>query len=113
MSVTITLTNPLAEELQTRAAAQRLSVEEFATRLLGQAVQQLDDSERWQAQNARRLALLRKSKTAALGADEQAELQQLQAAADRQLEQVDQRLLEELNKMRQAANAPRERAAQS
>jgi hypothetical protein len=95
MSVTITLTNPLAEELQAQAAARQLTVEELAVRLLGEAVQQLDNAGRWQAQNARRLALLRKSKMAPLGAEEQAKLQQLQAVADQQLEQVDQRLLME------------------
>ncbi len=54
MSVTITLNNPLAEELQTQASARRLTVKEFAVRLLGQAVQQLDKTERWQVQNERR-----------------------------------------------------------
>ena len=104
MSLTITVTNPLAEELQAQAAARRLTVEEFTVRLLGQAVQQLESSDCWQAQNARRLTLIRKSKVAALDTEEQAELQQLQAAADRQLEQADQRLLEQLKKMRQAVD---------
>ena len=102
MAVTITLTNPLAEELQAQAAARRLTVEEFAVHLLGQAVQQLDDADRWQAQNARRLALLRQSRLQPLRLEEQAELQRLQALADQQLEQVDQRLRKALNGMHQA-----------
>jgi hypothetical protein len=92
MSLTITLNNPLAEQLQAQATARQLSVEELAVRLLGKALRQLNDTQRWSSQNARRLELLRESKSRSLGPDEQAELQHLQAVVDRQLERGDHRL---------------------
>lgn len=46
MSVTIILDNKLAEQLRAKASARRLPVEEFAERLLGDALAQLDDLEK-------------------------------------------------------------------
>jgi hypothetical protein len=56
----------------------------------------------WNARNQRRLALIRKSLTAELTPDEQSDLERLQAELDKRLESHDDRLLEELQRMKNA-----------
>jgi hypothetical protein len=103
MSVTIELDGPLASQLQAQAADRQLPPDEFARRLLGEALQHIDQSERWQAQNCRRIDLIKKSSAQALTAHEAAELQSLQDLADRRLEERDRQLLEQLDHFQQAA----------
>ena len=62
----------------------------------------MDDSEAWEVQNHRRIALIRKSSVGALTEAEQAELQALQDAADRRLEERDWELLAQLERFKRA-----------
>lgn len=102
MELTITLADHLATELTHRAAARQQSPEEFVEQLLGIALRQLDNDDAWRQKNCRRLELIRNSMTGPLEATEQAELDQLQAEADRRMETVDNQLLEEQQWVRQA-----------
>lgn len=92
MTVTIQLNDALATQLQQKAAAHQLSLEEFAVRLLDGALGRLADDE-WTERNRRRLELIRKSCAGSLSAEEQAELQALQAELDQRLEPLDDQLL--------------------
>ena len=96
MPVTIQLNDALAAQLQKKAAARRLSLEEFTVHLLDGALGEMETADQWGAQNGRRLDLIRKSCTSSLSSDEQLELQELQAALDHRLEPLDDRLLESL-----------------
>jgi plasmid stability protein len=103
MSVTITLPDDLGTRLQRRAAAERMSVEEFAVHVLADAAERPFGTEEWRALNARRVDLIRKRLGGQLTASEAQELTQLQQAADRHLEQFDERLLEDLERIESAA----------
>jgi len=105
MTLTINLDQAIAVKLRKKAAARQLSVEEFAVRLLGEAVEQLEETERWEQQNQRRVALMRKSATTQLSAKEETELDALQSVLDRRLEPMDDRLLAELDRMKKAVAA--------
>jgi len=62
----------------------------------------MDDSEAWEVQNQRRIELIRKSAVETLTEAEQAELQSLQDAADRRLEERDWALLTQLDRLKRA-----------
>jgi len=94
--VMIELNDALAAQLQEKAAARRLSLEEFTVHLLGGALGQMEAADQWGAQNSRRLDLIRKSCATGLSSPEQLELQALQAAVDQRLEPLDDVLLESL-----------------
>ena len=100
MELTIQLDDPLASQLHDRASASQLPPQEYARRLLGEALPSLDESAKWDTQNRRRIALIRKSEGLAI--DEQAELQSLQEAADQRLEARDRQLLDELARFKEA-----------
>jgi len=102
MPVPIHLDDALASQLKVKASVRQLSLEAFAQHLLGGALEKLDATEKWQAQNRRRLSLIRKGTACSLTPEEEAELEQLQAALDRQLESVDDQLLEGLDRLTQA-----------
>jgi len=102
MELTIQLDDPLASQLHDRASASQLPPQEYARRLLGEALQSLDESAKWDTQNRRRIALIRKSVHEGLAIDEQAELQSLQEAADQRLEARDRQLLDELARFKEA-----------
>ena len=102
MVVTIAIDEPLASRLQAQAAARQVSPEECARALLGEALQHMDDSEAWEVQNQRRIELIRKSAVETLTEAEQAELQSLQDAADRRLEERDWALLTQLDRLKRA-----------
>ena len=102
MPVTIQLNDDLADQLQRKAAVRRLSLEEFTIRLLDGALGEIEAAEAWEDQNRRRQALIRKSSATGLTAEEQAELQELQATLDQRLEPLDERLLEGLRHLQQA-----------
>ncbi len=106
MSVTIELNDVLAAQLQEKASARRLSLQEFTVHLLDGALGQLATDDEWAAQNRRRLDLIYKSYTSSLSCQEQAELQELQAALDQRLEPLDDRLLDTLREWQNAARRP-------
>jgi hypothetical protein len=99
MPLTITVTDPLALELQGAADLRRISVEQFALDVLGQAVQRHE----WPRANRRRLTLIRQQFAAGLTAAEAAELQDLQRQADQHLESLDSQMLDDVAAMEQAA----------
>jgi hypothetical protein len=103
MSVTITLPDDLTTRLQHRAAAERMSVEEFAVHVLTDAAGRNADMDGWRQLNARRVDLIRKRFAAGLTEPEEQELSQLQEAADRQVEQFDERMLVDLEQIESAA----------
>ena len=103
MPVTIQLNDMLAAQLQEKAAARRLSLQEFTVHLLDGALGQLDVDAAWAAQNQRRLHLIRKSYTSSLSSQEQAELQGLQTALDQRLEPLDDCLLDTLRQWQSSA----------
>jgi hypothetical protein len=99
MPLTITVTDPLAEELQSEADLRMISVEQFALNVLGQAVQRHE----WPRANRRRLALIRQQFAAPLTVAEAAELQELQRQADQHLELMDSQMLGDVATMEKAA----------
>ena len=103
MSLTITVSDPLATKLQSLAAAERVSVDQLASRLLKSSVERPLEPETWSTVNQRRLALIEKRFAQGLSAEEQQELPQLQEIADRQLEELDEKMLSDLANMESAA----------
>ena len=95
MPLTITVTDPLALELQSEANSRKISVEQFALEVLGQAVQR----EVWATANRRRLTLIRQQFAVGLTATETAELQDLQRQADKHLELLDSQMLDDVSQM--------------
>ena len=81
MSITITFQNDLAQRLETEARQRQASVEELATTILDRAVTRTPPA--WGEQNQRRLTLIRTSIRRSLTAEEQQELDTLQAALER------------------------------
>jgi len=102
MTFTIPLNDSLVAQLKKKATSKNVSVEELAAQLLGNALEQLDETELWDTQNRRRLALIRKSASSTLSEDEQTELDALRSAPDRRLDLVDDPLLDTLGGMKQA-----------
>jgi hypothetical protein len=98
MTITLQIDDPLASILQTTAASRQLTANELAKQLLADALDNGDDE--WEKRNRRRIELIRKSNREGVSAEEAGELQQLQDAADQRLEQVDQQLLDQLNRFR-------------
>jgi hypothetical protein len=99
MSLTITVTDPLAHRLQFEADSRKIPVEQFALEILGQAVQ----GHEWPPANRRRLALIRKQFATGLTGEEVAELQELQRQADRHLEALDSAMLDDVAAMEKSA----------
>ncbi len=60
MSLTITVPEPLAERLQSRAEAEQVPVEELASRLLESGIQRALEPAQWNLANERRLNLIEK-----------------------------------------------------
>lgn len=105
MTFTLNLDERVMAQLRKQAAAQRLSLEAFAARLLGEAAEQLEASASWEADNQRRVALIRKSAATPLSAEEETELAALQGALDQHLERMDDQLLANLAHMQQTVDA--------
>ena len=101
MSITITFQNDLAQLLESEAMQRQVSVEELAATILGRAVMRTHAA--WGEQNQRRLTLIRKSIRQSLAAEEQQELDSLQAALDVRFEDFDVDLNAQLDLMRSAA----------
>lgn len=103
MTITINLSDPLAAKLAGRARTERVSVEELAVGILREAVDSPPQSSAWTTQNTKRIALIRKRFASGLTPDEERDLQRLQALADKHLEQLDRKMLDDLEQMRLAA----------
>lgn len=93
MNLTISLEEPLAEQLRRRASAKNLSPEEAASEILGRTLRQIAEEEAWRASNQRRSELIRKNRSVGLTAEECRELDRLQAKIDQRLEATDRQLL--------------------
>ena len=100
MSITITFQNDLAQRLESEALRRHVSVEELAATILDRAVKGTHDA--WGEQNQRRLTLIRKSVRQALTAEEQQELDTLQAALDVRFEDFDVAVKAQLDLMHSA-----------
>jgi hypothetical protein len=105
MTIMISLPDPLLDQLRLRAEAERVSVDELASSVLAEAMQQPLHPEKWGAQNRRRLALIRKRLAQGLSAAEKQELNALQELADRQLEASDRQMLADVQSMKRAVEA--------
>jgi len=103
MSLTITVPEPLAERLQSRAQAERVPVEELASRLLESGIQRALEPDQWNVANERRLNLIEKRFASGLTDEEQQELQRLQVLADQQLEELDALMLRDVGRMEDTA----------
>ena len=99
MSVTITVTDGLADQLAGRAKAQNVSVQDLAIRILDQAVAGSDGDQQWRSLNTRRVALIKKSFRVPLSPEEMQELQQLQATADKRVDHLDDKVLCDLRQL--------------
>ena len=100
MSITITFQNDLALRLESEALQRHVSVEELAVTILDRAVLRTPVS--WSEQNQQRLTLIRKSVRQSLSAEEQQELDSLQAALDVRFEDFDAALKTQLDLMHSA-----------
>ena len=103
MSLTITVGERLARRLQSRAEAQRVSVEELASQILESGIQGPLAPDQWSVANKRRVLLIEKRFSSGLTDEEQAELQRLQDLADQQLEELDALMLQDVARMEETA----------
>src|SRR5438128_9955699 len=92
MNLTISLEEPVADQLRRQASARRLSPEQAAREILGGALNRIADEEACQSSNRRRAALIGKSRNLGLTKDEGLELDRLQAAIDQRLAPIDRQL---------------------
>jgi hypothetical protein len=103
MHLTISLDEPLAEQLRRRASANDVTPEQAARELLNHALNRLAEEEAWLQSSQRRAALIRKSRSLGLTAVEGDELDRLQAEIDQRLEATDRQLLGVAEEFRQLA----------
>ena len=103
MSLTITVPDPLARRLQSRAQAENVPVDELASRILEHGMQRALEPAQWKTTNERRVALIEKRFTSGLTNSEQEELQRLQELADQQLEELDALMLKDVAHMEASA----------
>ena len=103
MSLTINVSEPLARRLQSRAEAQRVSVEERASQILESGIQGPLAPDQWSVANKRRVLLIEKRFSSGLTDEEQAELQRLQDLADQQLEELDALMLRDVGRMEETS----------
>jgi plasmid stability protein len=99
MSLTINVPDPLAERLQLRAQAENIPVDKLASRILENGMQRPYVPQQWSVANQRRVALIEKRFTSGLTDHELEELQHLQNLADRQLEELDAKMLNDVARM--------------
>jgi hypothetical protein len=104
MPVTITLRDDLADGLARQAGDRHISLEEWTTRILEEAVGDNSGEIAWIKLNSRRLALISKECTTGLTDAEAAELAVLQDAAAKASEPQDRKLLERLTACEEQAN---------
>lgn len=106
MSVTITLPDELANGLSQQAKAQRVSLQQWATRILEEALDDQVEDTKWFKLNSRRLGLIAKEYATGLTDAEAAELADLQEAAAKACEPRDRTLLKRLTACEELANYP-------
>ncbi len=106
MSVTITLRDELADGLARQAQGCQVSLEEWATRILEEAVGDSGGVTAWFQLNSRRLALISKEYATGLTDAEAAQLAVLQEAAAKASEPQDRKLLGQLSAYEEQANYP-------
>jgi hypothetical protein len=104
MSLTITVPDPLAGLLQSRAQVEKIPVDELASRLLETGIQDPLEPGQWTVANERRVALIEKRFNNGLTEQEQEELQRLQELADHQLEELDALMLKDVALMETTAH---------
>ena len=106
MSVTITLRDELADGLARQAQGRQVSLEEWATKILEEALADNGEELPWIKLNSRRLALIAKEYATGLTDAETAELAVLQEAAAKACEPQDRKLLGGLSACEERANYP-------
>src|ERR1700684_4438050 len=79
MHLTISLDEPLAEQLRRQASAKDLSPEQTARELLGHALHRIAEEEAWGESSQRRAELIQKSRSFGLTVEEGNELDRLQS----------------------------------
>jgi hypothetical protein len=94
MEFVLQLEDKLAEELREQASDEHTSAEEFAHRLVREALQERSAAKRWRAQNRRRLELITKKLNGPLAAEEEEELRLLQSIAHERASSFDKILLQ-------------------
>jgi len=99
VSLTITVQDPLAGLLLSRAQVENVPVDELAFRLLETGIRKSPDAAHWTVTNGRRMVLIEKQFSGQLTDQEHAELQRLQELADRQLEELDAVMLKDVASM--------------
>lgn len=104
MSVTITLEDELAKRLEQQAQVRRISLQEWAIRILSRAPEFADNPDAWHELNARRFQLIHKRHHGGLFEAEKAELADLQAIADQWLEPIDRQRLDMLKPYEELAH---------
>ena len=108
MNLTISIEAPLAARLREEAVARSLSPEQVARDILGVALGEIAEEERWRTQNQRRVALIRKDRVGGLTPEEAAELDRLQVALDARLEPVDSQMIAAVEQLLQRAKGLRD-----
>jgi hypothetical protein len=93
MHLTISLDEPLAEQLRRRASAKDLLPEQTAREILGHALHRIAEEEASGESSQRRAELIQKSRSLGLTVEEGRELDRLQSALDQRLEATDRHLL--------------------
>jgi len=96
MSVNIALDDDLAARLDRQAKGHRMSMQEWAVRVLAESAECDKGGSEWSGLNARRLALIAKEYSHGLSHAEQDELAALQDACAKTSEPQDRKLLEKL-----------------
>ncbi|MBY0522103.1 MAG: hypothetical protein K2R98_01815 [Gemmataceae bacterium] len=93
MHLTISLDEPLADQLRRQASARDLSPEQTAREILDHALNQIAEKEAQRESSQRRAELIQKSRSPGLTPQESVELDCLQGALDQRLEAMDRQLL--------------------
>ena len=96
MAETLTLSPPLVERLQIHARARDQSLKEYAVSVLDEAAGVPATEDEWHAVNERRVGLIDKQFDGSLTSEEEQELWRLQAVADKYLEPLDRKMLDDL-----------------
>jgi hypothetical protein len=102
MEFTLHLEGPLAEALRQQALDEHTSVEEYAQRLIADAIQERIAAKRWDSSNRRRLELIARKLQGPLTSEEEEEFQQLQALAAERAAPFDKALLQTAAEFRRA-----------
>ena len=108
MNLIILLEEPIAGQLREAASARSLTPEQAARDILGAALHEIGEEERWRPSNQRRHELIRKSRECGLTSVEISELEHLQAALDARLEGMDEQMIAAAERVFQRAKGLRD-----